>query len=165
MAEQGCFYHNYPVSKHDVICGKKCEKHPGNTAFRKIVTEFSQQYQSTSSRSLKKQIIEQVIGRVHQLGGRFIKENDERTTMVDVSQHYVYEKVSHALRSIRPKHSAATIQESRPTSGFNSLLEMQQRLFSSYQMDSMMSTTNDTDDPLMAFRGPYSPRGNNKSNP
>lgn len=146
MAHCDCFHNSHSVSQHDVICGKKCEKHPGNIAFRKIVLEFSHQYQTTSSRDLKKQIIEQVIARVQAAGGRFIKENDEKTAMVDVTPQYIYEKVSHALRAARPTNAAKAIQESaieRRTS-FHDLLATQQRIFSSYQMAS--NNIDDSDD-------------------
>lgn len=141
MTEQTIFYHNHPVGRHDVICGKKCEKHPGNTAFRKIVFEFHQQYQTTSTREMKKQIIEQVIERVTQLGGRFIK--DDGKTMIDVTPQYAYEKVSHALRSARPTNAAKAVQESSQErkNDFDDLLSMQQRLFYSY----LMASNNDDD--------------------
>lgn len=143
MPQQSFFYNSHPVGEHDVICGKKCEKHPGNAAFRKMVLEYRQRYQSTSTREMKKQIIEEVIARVTKIGGRFIK--DDGSTMVDVTSQYVYEKVSHALRSAQPSKAAKALRQSHKErkSGFEDLLATQQKLFYSYLA---ASSDNEDDD-------------------
>jgi hypothetical protein len=165
------YYHSHPVGVHDVICGKKCERHPGNIAFRHIVRLHQRQYQSTSTREVKKRIIENIINRVTKAknGGRFIKENDDRTGMEPVPPPYIYEKVSHALRSttrssspcysptsLSHPSSTRTMQEEEKkeqqkaaTCVFDGLLAAQQKLFYSYLMasssssSSSRSTTND----------------------
>jgi hypothetical protein len=95
------YYRSHVVNAADVICGKKCERHPGNTDFRKIVSEYQTAYQTTSTRETKRQIIETVIQRVADNGGRFVRESDDLTSMELVPSQYIYEKVSHALRSVR----------------------------------------------------------------
>jgi hypothetical protein len=154
------YYHSHVVDAHDVICGQKCEKHPGNTRFRKIVTEYKTLYQTTSTRETKKQIIETVIQRVTDSSGRFIKESDDKMSMEVVSPQYVYVKVSHALRSSRlsmqqaallvllPPDETATGTEGQPqlSSGavFDNLLATQQRLF--YSSVSGSAACSDSDD-------------------
>jgi hypothetical protein len=168
------YYHSHPVGVHDVICGKKCERHPGNVAFRHIVRLHQRQYQSTNTREVKKRIIENIIERVTvNNGGRFVKENDDHTGMEPVPPPYVYEKVSHVLRSTtrssspcfsptsssHPSSTRTMMEEEEKkkeqkkaaaTGVFDDLLAAQQKLFYSYLMassssssTSASSTTND----------------------
>jgi hypothetical protein len=148
------YYRSHVVNAADVICGKKCERHPGNTDFRKIVSEYKTAYQTTSTRETKKQIIETVIQRVADNSGRFVRESDDLTSMELVPSQYIYEKVSHALRSTRQCKSptlpaaallrrhddtaSTSLAEGRPPppppppseTVFAQLLATQQRLFS-----------------------------------
>jgi hypothetical protein len=117
----------------------------------------------TSTRETKKQIIETVIQRVTDSGGRFIKESDDQMSMEVVTPQYVYVKVSHALRSSRlskqqeallllPPGETATGTEGPPQllspgAVFDNLLATQQRLFySSVSGSAACSHSDDGDD-------------------
>lgn len=112
----------------DVVCGrnKLAHCHPGNKDFRRLVSQHGDDYRNTKSRSHKKSLTCLVIETIHDKGGRFLKvvqwREDEPAQLVQASEEYVYEKVSHALRSSKPgdkslhdrKHfctTAATVEE------------------------------------------------------
>lgn len=91
---------------HDVFCGRErlAHSHIGNKAFRHLVQQHREAYQSTARRDTKSSITGQIIEVIHKRGGRFLKLVDGVWTELDGPQ--THEKVSHALRSARgPKHA------------------------------------------------------------
>jgi uncharacterized protein (DUF779 family) len=132
---------SHPVGAHDVICGKKCEHHVGNRSFRQLVLELAPQYQTTSTRDTKKQIIGVIIDRVRARGGHFVKESDDLTTMELVPPRYIYEKVSHALRSARLVSSnSSTANSSSESSSLARQQQQQQNAQQRQQQDDLLAT-------------------------
>jgi uncharacterized protein (DUF779 family) len=134
---------SHPVGAHDVICGKKCDHHVGNRSFRQLVLEFAPQYQTTSTRDTKKQIIGVIIDRVRARGGHFVKESDVLTTMELVPPRYIYEKVSHALRSARLASSNSSTANSSSESSSSlgqKARQQQQNAQQRQQQDDLLAT-------------------------
>mmetsp|Transcript_20188 Transcript_20188/g.35557 ORF Transcript_20188/g.35557 Transcript_20188/m.35557 type:complete len:203 (-) Transcript_20188:89-697(-) len=135
-------HHNIPAGIHpsDVLCGrdKLSHSHVGNKNFRCIVEYYREQYQSSTSRDQKTQISLQVIAKVHENGGRFLKWDEATATWEEVNEQYAREKVSHALRSAkdpnRPRVKKARKVKMRATTmieqaAFQEALQEQRRIF------------------------------------
>lgn len=104
------------LAENDVVCGRNAvaHSHQGNKLFRNIIDEMAPRYQSTKSRSEKKEITLEVINIIRLNGGRFIKAelDDDVSTQLfeEASPEFIYEKVSHALRARTTK--LARVQKS-----------------------------------------------------
>lgn len=103
-----------PVDKileEDVLMGrgKRVSEWPGNIHFRQVINRFRDDY-SKAARSKKVEIAKQVMACIHEIGGRFLKENEDEvtsnanssggssTTWVVVEPARAVEKTCQALR-------------------------------------------------------------------
>jgi hypothetical protein len=95
----------------DVLCGrdKQVYTHPGNRRFRDLVQKESVAYQQATCRSDKKAITERIIQQVREKG-QFLKFDKNGWTTLD--DEGVYEKVSHALRSVRRPGNPCEVKKS-----------------------------------------------------
>lgn len=98
----------------DVVCGRNtlARSHPGNRRFRALIQKSGLAYQKSKNRKQKKKITHQVIQAIFSRGGEFLKVCDEPLDEAEpclevASEEFIYEKVSHALRSCRPEPLAA----------------------------------------------------------
>lgn len=95
------------LKEHDVICGrsKLAFANAGNKFFRFLVHRHKDVYQNAKNRDEKKKIANEVIQSIQRHGGRFLKFTGNDSQRGDIfkeaSCDYIYEKVSHALRSSR----------------------------------------------------------------
>lgn len=94
--------------KMDILCGrdKVSYSHVGNKRFRVIVEMNYQKYQQCSTREAKTRITDEIIQGIRECGGRFLRKNEYTGMYEDVGDAYAHEKVSHALRSAKPKSKA-----------------------------------------------------------
>lgn len=101
---------NEIIGEHDVLLGRTKEAHsnPGNHEFRRLVHCYRLDYQHARFRKEKNAITYQIIDKVTQLGGRFLKYCAASGTYEPISDADCYEKVSHALRSARAKKTIET---------------------------------------------------------
>jgi hypothetical protein len=98
------------LQENDVVCGRSTvtHTHAGNKLFRSLIQEHGFIYQGTPTRSVKKKATLNVIDAIRELGGRFLKVADNKSskntpdTFEVADFDFTYEKCSHALRSYRP---------------------------------------------------------------
>jgi methyl coenzyme M reductase gamma subunit len=92
-------------SMMDILCGrdKVSYSHVGNRRFRVIVEMNYQRYQKCTTREAKTRITDEIIEGIRECGGRFLRKNEDTGMYEDVGDEYAHEKVSHALRSAKPK--------------------------------------------------------------
>lgn len=100
-----CYYDVAP-NQFDILCGRDKEAHGhfGNKSFRETISIHCDRYQNTSNRGEKTRIIENIIALIRECRGRFLKKDEETNLWYEVSNKYVHEKVSHALRSAKSPH-------------------------------------------------------------
>lgn len=127
-------------SKHDILCGREKTSygHIGNKRFRAIIADNFERYQSCRTRSGKSIITDEIIKIIRNHGGRFLRKDTSSDLYVDVGHDYAHEKVSHALRSAKPKTTKPRKRKERyvrkpPTQQENEAFEFiyreQQRIF------------------------------------
>lgn len=97
------------LGEHDVLLGRTKIAHgnPGNKQFRDMIQRYCADYKNASTRDDKRKVSNTIIEAFESQGGRFlvlVSDGDDRVE--EVSHEYRYEKVSHALRSARPKKTA-----------------------------------------------------------
>lgn len=99
------------ILEEDVLMGrgKRVSEWPGNIHFRQVINRFRDDY-SKAARSKKVEIAKQVMACIHEIGGRFLKENEDEvtsnanssggssTTWVVVEPARAVEKTCQALR-------------------------------------------------------------------
>ena len=100
----------------DVVCGRTAlaRSHGGNLKFRRLISKFGPVYQDAKSRKQKKNITMDIIKAIFHQGGRFLRatcesplsEDPENLCLEVAPRDFIYEKVSHALRSFRPSLSS-----------------------------------------------------------
>ena len=95
------------VTEKDVLCGrdKLAYSHPGNKFFRSLVQECSVMYQQATYRRMKTEIIQTIISKVQESGGRFLKLEDDLSGLInwnEMDSLSIHQKVAHALRSSQP---------------------------------------------------------------
>ena len=119
-----------PLRPEDVICGRDAtaQRHHGNLIYRKLIRAYRPYYHQARRRIEKRQIIRDIVDRIHENGGRFMVQDDnnnnnngdvETTTKGGVwkpqEESKVYDKVSHSLRSSH-HHSSFLLGASGTTS-------------------------------------------------
>jgi len=103
---------------NDIICGRKgvALKHPGNIAYRKIVSLNKELY-ATCMKNEKLRISKSVVSAMREAGGRFLEREDGKTSSSlnekdaagnpiayrDIGDKRAVEKTSQALREGQPK--------------------------------------------------------------
>jgi hypothetical protein len=115
------------LQENDVVCGRSTvtHTHAGNKLFRSLIREHGFIYQGTPTRSVKKRATLNVIDAIRELGGRFLKVADHKSskntpdTFEVADFDFMYEKCSHALRSYRPtrKLKRAAVHSGKTTPG------------------------------------------------
>eukprot|EP00339_Tiarina_fusa_P019178 CAMPEP_0117077542 /NCGR_PEP_ID=MMETSP0472-20121206/54677_1 /TAXON_ID=693140 ORGANISM="Tiarina fusus, Strain LIS" /NCGR_SAMPLE_ID=MMETSP0472 /ASSEMBLY_ACC=CAM_ASM_000603 /LENGTH=202 /DNA_ID=CAMNT_0004803925 /DNA_START=159 /DNA_END=767 /DNA_ORIENTATION=- len=90
---------NNNISSEDVLCGRggATNNHVGNKKFRSIVAEYQEVYLQAKKKE-KAGIAKQIVERVRQNGGRFLKRDTANNTWVEVAPKKATEKTSQALR-------------------------------------------------------------------
>lgn len=124
---------------YDVLCGRDKTSfcHTGNKRFRVIVAMNFERYQNCATREDKTIITEEILEGIRECGGRFLKLNKKTGEYNVVSSACAHEKVSHALRSAKPKsnkprkkrkivHKPPTVEENE---AFRFIYNEQQRIF------------------------------------
>jgi hypothetical protein len=91
------------IKRTDVLCGrdKLSRAHIGNKRFRHIIAINREAYQTAPSRENKTSITCHIVTMVRAYGGRFLKLNETTGEFRELGEHYILEKVSHALRSAK----------------------------------------------------------------
>jgi len=97
---------------NDVICGRDAaaQRHHGNCLYRQWIRAYRPYYHRAKKRIEKRQIIQDIVERIHENGGRFMVQQDDvdaATTTTNgggvvwkiQEESKVYDKVSHSLRS------------------------------------------------------------------
>ncbi|CAB9529942.1 expressed unknown protein [Seminavis robusta] len=87
------------ILPNDVLCGRGKESfnHVGNRKFRDIVANVIPGYITATARSVKSDIVMSIVRRVHENGGRFLKQDDNEVWYV-MKPSQCREKVGHAIR-------------------------------------------------------------------
>lgn len=103
-------------NKLDILCGrdKVAFNHVGNKAFRVIISEHRERYQSSKSREAKSHITDDIIASLKEQGRRFFKFDRDIKQWYLVSDEYAHEKVSHALRSAKDPKRKTTRKKRAP---------------------------------------------------
>jgi hypothetical protein len=101
-----------PPQERDVLCGKGRDRscHLGNKRFKAIIALNVERYlRAGNRRSLKTQVVEEVLRAVQSLGSRFLKENQRGTGWIEIRKKRILrDKIGHALReSCSPDDSLA----------------------------------------------------------
>jgi hypothetical protein len=86
--------------QHDVLLGrgKGYQQYIGNLRYRHLIEELSTQYESASNTE-KKELTEEVVRKIKETSGRFLKEDS--AGWAEVGDGVARFKVSHAFRSMR----------------------------------------------------------------
>ena len=102
-----------PRSK-DVLLGRgaACLRHPGNRLFREIIDKAIPNYEKTSSRAHKAEIITIIYESVISNQGRFLKQDKETKKWHTVEKNHVNEKIAHAIRDRRANLEKSTREDS-----------------------------------------------------
>ena len=90
---------NSSISCNDVLSGRggATNNHVGNKKFRLIVAEYQEVYLQARKKE-KAGIARQIVNRIHQNGGRFLKRDESNNTWVEVPANKAVAKTSQALR-------------------------------------------------------------------
>lgn len=99
--------------RSDVLLGRgrPCYHHPGNIRLRNLIEVWSQDY-DVASLTEKQRITGEIIHSIHELTGRFLK--DDGFGWVEVDDIVAKKKVAHAFRTLR--RSRKTVVESTSSS-------------------------------------------------
>ncbi|CAB9521386.1 Transfer protein [Seminavis robusta] len=95
------------AGQNDVLLGrgKRFYEHSGNIRFRYMVEHQAADYNATASASAKKRITSDIVAKIHQTGGRFLKD-DRDAGWIEVDDETARLKVSHVFRNMRlSKHN------------------------------------------------------------
>jgi len=92
-------------TQNDVLCGRggATNSHPGNRAFRKLVTDFKDKYLK-AKKSAKPRVAAEVVDIIRHLdpSGRFLKKDKSSDMWVEIGFEKAHEKTSQALREGAP---------------------------------------------------------------
>jgi len=99
------------INPNDVICGRGSGPniHEGNIRFRLLVAEREAEYRATNKRPRKSNIARDIIKKVFERNGRFLKKIEPKNplcavnTWVVVNDQIIMEKTKQALRQNRSK--------------------------------------------------------------
>lgn len=85
--------------KDDILCGQSrvCANHPGNQYFQEVLESFASKYDRATSKQEKMCMTKEIVSRIHDTGGRFLKQRDGMWE--EISTVAARDKVSHALRT------------------------------------------------------------------
>lgn len=80
--------------------GKVIQEHPGNLRYRHLIETSRERYE-TSSKFEKTAVAEVIVKLIKESSGRFLKQDDDGTGWVEVTDEIAREKVAHAFRNRR----------------------------------------------------------------
>lgn len=126
----------------DVVCGRTslARAHPGNRRFRRLISKYGTVYQNAKNRKAKKEITTKIIRAIIDEGGKFLKAtcpspsfspsssisssddplmHQDDAVLSTASEDFIYEKVSHALRSFRPASASSELRRNMMTASRN----------------------------------------------
>jgi hypothetical protein len=95
----------------DVVCarGRQFWNHPGNRLYRKLVEASTQKYSKACNKMEKSQVVLDIIEKVHQANGRFIKKQCKGGPWVEADEVFAREKCTQSLRDgLSTKYRSAT---------------------------------------------------------
>lgn len=120
------------LNSDDVLLGRgpALSNYEGNLRFHALVDRRKGRYKATPSRKKKGEIAREVLDLIHERGGRFLKQNDRFTSVVDsewfeVETAVSEEKIKQALREpevARTKKSKGTKRKESSTDETSSIL-------------------------------------------
>lgn len=88
------------VTPADVLCGrgKQTFNHAGNGKFRAVVANVIPLYLEAPSRKVKTEIVESIVEKVRESGGRFLKKDSATGGWYVLDRRQSKEKAGHAIR-------------------------------------------------------------------
>ena len=105
-----------PTSR-DVLLGRGYLGHAGNYSFRKIIDQYSPQYENVSKRSEKADLAKRVVKEIQDDGGRFLKMTETKPYFggfIEVTQEEAYEKVKNRFRQVRSNTKMGIVNYNLP---------------------------------------------------
>lgn len=98
------------VSNNDCLCGRGglANKHPGNVLFRRLVSYNKELYQSCENKSHKQLLTMSIVATVEQVGGRFLRRDDDTGEWIKISRKEAISKTAQALREQEGKNRKVT---------------------------------------------------------
>jgi hypothetical protein len=95
-AERYCEKPNH----NDVVLGRGRgnKSHPGNRYFNQLILEHMSQYNETTSKDIKSQVVSNIMGKIQDRDGRFVKHDKKCCKWVFMSDGDVKFRVTQALR-------------------------------------------------------------------
>merc|ERR1712194_739036 len=85
----------------DILCGQSriCASHVGNKRFQAVLDTYTARYDKATSKQEKMMTTKEIVGYIHNLGGRFLKFKNNDGMWEEISNVAARDKVSHALRT------------------------------------------------------------------
>jgi hypothetical protein len=90
--------------------GKFVQEHSGNQIFRQMIEAYRERYE-TAMKVEKTHIAKEIVQTIHDSGGRFMKQSDDR--WIEVSLEVARDKVSHSFRNRRVSSSGGSRDNGR----------------------------------------------------
>lgn len=97
---ENCSKEGVEIMPMDVLCGrgKNSFNHVGNRKFRDIVADAIPGYVTATSRATKSEIVTNIVRKVRESGGRFLKRDNDRKVWYVLNYTQSKEKAGHAIR-------------------------------------------------------------------
>ena len=94
------------VNNNDCLCGRGglANKHPGNVLFRRLVSHNKELYESCDNKSHKQLLTLSIVETVDQVGGRFLRRDDDTGEWIKISKKESISKTAQALREQEGKN-------------------------------------------------------------
>ena len=111
ISQRGHLPTAYAPGPADVVCarGRQFWNHPGNRLYRKLVEASTQKYSQARNKMEKSQVVLDIIEKVHQANGRFIKKQKKGGPWVEADEVFAREKCTQSLRDgLSTKYRSAT---------------------------------------------------------
>jgi len=102
---------SYVPSSTDVVCarGRQYWNHTGNKLYRGIIADYTARYCETKNKMEKSLIVMEIINKVHEFNGRFIKKERKGGPWVEADEVFAKEKITQSLRDgLSTKYRSAT---------------------------------------------------------
>ena len=99
---------NIPGPNDVLFSGGKITKHAGTLAFRQMIKDYSAVYDSGTD-ATKRQIAENLLERVHESGGRFLKQSKNSTSWEDVPPKELRKKIMQSFRNRRKLNTSSSV--------------------------------------------------------
>jgi hypothetical protein len=101
----------YRPTNSDVLCGrgKMSVDHSGNKQFRSMIALHLRAYLATKARGIKSGMVEHIVRKVRESGGKFVKKDGNSGEWFDIGDKEAHKKVGHAFRDA---HSESKVRDS-----------------------------------------------------